>query len=77
MKFFGNTQEDMPFKWHLEIVLQKIVDAGLTAKCNLATGEVSYLDYIFGGGVICAQVDKIEAVRACPATTTNSRVREG
>ena len=63
---------------HLEIVLQKIVDAGLTANpanCNLTKGEVSYLGYILGGGVIRPQVDKIEAVRACPAPTTKRRVR--
>ncbi|KAL7834854.1 hypothetical protein SRHO_G00291010, partial [Serrasalmus rhombeus] len=57
---------------HLDIVLKKIADAGLTAnpkKCHLARSEVSYLGYILGGGQIQL------AVRATPQPTTKRRVR--
>ncbi|XP_076864257.1 uncharacterized protein LOC143516498 [Brachyhypopomus gauderio] len=59
-------------------VLQRIADAGLTvnpSKCYLAKGEVSYLGYVLGGGVIRPQVSKIEAVKECPVPTTKKRVR--
>ncbi|XP_076844741.1 uncharacterized protein LOC143489530 [Brachyhypopomus gauderio] len=63
---------------HMQVVLQKIAEAGLTvnpSKCCLAKDSVSYLGYILGGGVIRPQVDKVEAVRRTPVPTTKRRVR--
>lgn len=62
---FSETWED--HIQHLSDVLQRIHKAGLVinaSKCHIAKTEVEYLGYIIGGGVICSQVSKIEALAA-------------
>ena len=63
---------------HLREVLQRLKDAGLTAKpkkCQFAMKQCSYLGHIVGNGVVQPELDKVEAVRSftIPQTKTNVR----
>uniref|UniRef100_A0A3Q1GC55 Gypsy retrotransposon integrase-like protein 1 n=1 Tax=Acanthochromis polyacanthus TaxID=80966 RepID=A0A3Q1GC55_9TELE len=63
---------------HLEMVLGKIKQAGLTInpkKCALVKQETQYLGYILGGGVIKPVQDKVEAIRARERPTTRKQVK--
>ena len=63
---------------HLEIVLSKIQEAGLTIKkkkCQFGMSECGYLGHVIGSGRIYPESVKIEAVRSFEQPTTKTRVR--
>ncbi|KAG5276768.1 hypothetical protein AALO_G00109520 [Alosa alosa] len=63
---------------HLEEVLNKIKQAGLTIhprKCAIAQEEVRYLGHVLGRGVIRPPQDKVEAVQNCQRPRTKKAVR--
>ena len=54
---------------HIQQVLQRLQDAGLTAKpkkCQFGMEQCSYLGHIVGNGVAQPELDKVEAV--CSST---------
>ncbi|CAL9691326.1 unnamed protein product [Knipowitschia caucasica] len=63
---------------HLQEVLQRIREAGLTInprKGSVAHREVQYLGFTIGFGKIRPQVEKMEAIRSFPVPTTKRKVR--
>jgi hypothetical protein len=73
---FSDTWED--HLKHLDVVLTKIQDAGLTikpSKSKTACQQVSYLGHTIGNGQIKPMLDKIEAVNNFPQPVTKKDVR--
>ena len=73
---FSNTWQD--HLHHLELVLQRLKDAGLTvkaSKCQLGNSEMKYLGHIVGGGLIKPLEAKVEAILNWPRPTTKKKVR--
>ena len=73
---FSNTWEE--HLQHLRTVLQRLQEAGLTArlkKCQFAMKTCTYLGHVVGNGVIRPSLDKIAAVQsfAIPKTKTDVR----
>ena len=63
---------------HLDTVLTKIHEAGLTvkpSKCKFAHQQVTYLGHTVGNGQIKPNVDKIKAVMQFPKPVTKKDVR--
>ncbi|GBM16261.1 Retrovirus-related Pol polyprotein from transposon 17.6 [Araneus ventricosus] len=63
---------------HLETVLQRIQQAGLTikpSKCKFAQSQVQYLGHTVGQGCIRPSELKIEAVRNFPTPRTKTDIR--
>ena len=63
---------------HLDTVLTKIEEAGLTikpSKCKVAFNEVTYLGHTVGNGQIKPTVNKIEAVENFLHPVTKKNVR--
>uniref|UniRef100_A0A1X7SMY3 Reverse transcriptase domain-containing protein n=1 Tax=Amphimedon queenslandica TaxID=400682 RepID=A0A1X7SMY3_AMPQE len=63
---------------HLERVLLRLREAGLTAKpqkCILGTDHCSYLGHIIGGGKVQPELDKLHAVKEYPVPKTKKEVR--
>ena len=63
---------------HLEVVLSRIKEAGLTVKrkkCQFGMSECGYLGHIIGSGRVCPESAKIEAVQNFEQPTTKTRVR--
>ena len=63
---------------HLEAILGKLQEAGLTVKqkkCQLGMSECGYLGHVIGSGKVCPESAKIEAVRNFEQPTTKTRVR--
>jgi len=57
-------------------VLESLMQAGLMANpknCEIGRREVRYLGYLLGGGRVCPQLNKTDAVAACPLLTPSSR----
>jgi hypothetical protein len=73
---FSNTWDD--HIRHLDVILTRIRDAGLTVKpkkCHFGRGEVSYLGHIIGNGTVRPKCDKIQAVDDFPQPLTKQQVR--
>ena len=73
---FSNTWED--HLKHLDIVLTKIENAGLTikpTKSKIANTEVTYLGHTVGSGQIKPTLNKMEAVAKFPVPVTKKDVR--
>ena len=63
---------------HIQCVLHKLQEAGLTAKpakCQIAMAQCTYLGQIVGGGKVCPETDKLEAVKGFPVSITKKQVR--
>ena len=63
---------------HIQCVLHKLQEAGLTAKpakCQFAMAQCTYLGHIVGGGRVYPEVDKLQAVENFPVPTTKKQVR--
>uniref|UniRef100_A0AAX7U441 Gypsy retrotransposon integrase-like protein 1 n=1 Tax=Astatotilapia calliptera TaxID=8154 RepID=A0AAX7U441_ASTCA len=63
---------------HLEKVLERLREAGLTAnsaKCVFAKAETEYLGFVIGNGVIKPQVSKISAIESCSLPQTRKQLR--
>ena len=63
---------------HLETVLRKIQQAGLTIKrkkCQFAMAECGYLGHVIGSGKVRPEVAKIQAVKNFEQPTSKTRVR--
>ena len=63
---------------HLEEIVGKIQEAGLTVKwkkCQFGMPECAYLRHVIGSGTVCPQSAKIEAVRNFEQPTTKTKVR--
>lgn len=63
---------------HLRQVLQRLKDAGLTArpkKCKLGMSECSYLGYVVGRGQVKPEHSKVTAVVNFPQPATKKQVR--
>ena len=63
---------------HLEAVLGKIQEAGLTVKwkkCQFGMSECGYLGHVIRSGTVCPELAKIEAVRNFEQPTTKMKVR--
>lgn len=63
---------------HLETVLRKIQQAGLTIKrkkCQFGMAECGYLGHVIGSGKVCPEVAKIQAVKNFEQPTSKTRVR--
>ena len=61
-------------KIHLETVLQRLHEAGLTvkaSKCQLGSSELKYLGHLVGGGIIKPLESKIEAINNWAKPTSN------
>lgn len=68
---FSDTWED--HLKHVDIVLSKIENAGLTikpSKCKIAYNEVTYLGHTIGNGHIKPMLDKVESVKDFPIPVT-------
>ncbi|XP_071944782.1 uncharacterized protein [Antedon mediterranea] len=73
---FSNTWQD--HLNHLDIVLSKISEAGLTikpSKSKFANSTVNYLGHTIGDGQIKPMLDKIESVEKFPTPQTKKNVR--
>lgn len=73
---FSDTWED--HLKHLDTVLTKIQDAGLTikpSKSKMAYQEVTYLGHTIGNCKIKPMLDKVESVKEFPTPTTKKNVR--
>ena len=73
--YSGNWQEHLQ---HLREVLQRLREAGLTAKpakCQFGTNSCVYLGHIVGGGEVRPEAAKIQAVANFPQPTTKKDVR--
>lgn len=73
--YSGNWQEHLQ---HLREVLQRLREAGLTAKpakCQFGTNSCVYLGHIVGGGEVRPEVAKSQAVADFPPPTTKKDVR--
>ena len=54
---------------HVEVVLESLRQAGLTAnlkKCTIGRAEVRYLGYHLGRGQVRPLVDKTTVIATCP-----------
>ena len=63
---------------HLQVVLKKIQEGGLTVKrkkCQFGMSDCRYVGNIIGSGWICRESAKVEAVRNFEQPATNTRVR--
>ena len=63
---------------HLQQVLTRLAEAGLTAKpqkCHLGTDHCQYLGHVIGRGIIQPQQDKIESVKEFPIPKSKKDVR--
>ncbi|GBM66113.1 Retrovirus-related Pol polyprotein from transposon 297 [Araneus ventricosus] len=63
---------------HLNAIMSKIKDAGLTIKpikCKFAQDRVKYLGHIVGRGIRTPNEVKVKAVPDFPVPTTKSQVR--
>ena len=63
---------------HLEVVLERIQEAGLTIKrrkCQFGRSECSYLGHVIGSGRVCPELAKIEAIKNFEPPTTKTGVR--
>ena len=63
---------------HIESVLSKLHEAGLTAKlakCQFAMAQCTYLGHIVGGGMVYPESDKLQAVKQFPVPSTKKQVR--
>ena len=63
---------------HLQAVLQRLRDAGLTAKpskCQFGMKECVYLGHVVGGGTTQPEVSKVEAVQRWALPQTKKQVR--
>ena len=63
---------------HLRQVLQRLKEAGLTAKpkkCQFAMEQCTYLGHIVGNGVIKPELDKVETVHSFTTSQTKINVR--
>ena len=61
---------------HLDALLKRLDDAGLTlklAKCTFATNDCTYLGYRIGGGGVKPEDSKVQAVAKMSQPTTTSR----
>ena len=50
---------------HLETILEKLQEFGLTAKmaeCQLSMAECTYLGHVVGGGYVKPEINKLEAM---------------
>ena len=75
----------VPFAWadhlhHLRQVLQKLQEAGFTAKgrkCQFGMQQCAwaYLGHELGMGCLRPEADKVEAIRGFPTLNTKSQVR--
>jgi hypothetical protein len=73
---FSDTWED--HLKHVDMVLTKIQDAGLTikpSKSKIANNEVTYLGHTIGNGKIKPMLDKLESVEKFPLPVTKKNVR--
>ncbi|CAI5774520.1 Hypothetical predicted protein [Podarcis lilfordi] len=65
-------------KEHLELVLQRIKETGLTikaSKCQIGDSEIKYLGHMVGGGIIKPSETKVEAITNWPIPTSKKKVR--
>ena len=63
---------------HLETILEKLREFGLTAKmakCQWAMAECTYLGHVVGGGYVKPEINKLEAVENFPVPKTKKEVR--
>ena len=63
---------------HLDTVLERIQNAGLTVKpkkCSVGRSQVEYLGHVIGSGTIQPKDDKIQAVKEFPRPLTKKNVR--
>ena len=63
---------------HLEEVLTRLRDAGLTAKpskCQLAMQRCVYLGHVVGGGTVKPEFSRVEALKSFPTPQTKKHVR--
>ena len=63
---------------HLQQVLTRLAEAGLTAKlqkCHLGTDHCQYLGHVIGRKIIQPQQDKIESVKEFPIPKSKKDVR--
>lgn len=63
---------------HVSDILQRLQDAGLTVKprkCQFAMSRCAYLGHIVGGGEVCPEDVKVQAVRDFPIPTSKKQVR--
>lgn len=60
---------------HLRAVLQRLHEAGLTAKCQLGANQYVYLGHTVRNGEIRPDMTKIEAVENFPQPKTKKEVR--
>ncbi|XP_065426955.1 uncharacterized protein LOC135976185 [Chrysemys picta bellii] len=73
---FSNTWGD--HKEHLEVVLSKLKEAGLTvkpSKCKIGAAKVPYLGHWVGGGKISPDPLKVEAIVKWPVPQTKRQVQ--
>ena len=63
---------------HLQTVLEKLQEFGLTAKkakCQWAMAECTYLGHVIGGGLVKPEYNKLEAVEKFLVPKTKKEVR--
>ena len=63
---------------HIQSVLDKLQEAGLTAKpakCQFGMAQCTYLGHIVGNGRVYPEADKLQAVKAFPIPVTKKQVR--
>ena len=63
---------------HIRHVLQRLREAGLTAKpakCQFGMNRCVYLGHRVGGGLVQPEVGKLQAVQSFPVPTTKRQVR--
>ena len=63
---------------HIVSVLQRLREAGLTAKprkCQFGKSQCSYLGHVVGNGVVRPELPKLQAVEAFPVPKTKKEVR--
>jgi len=73
---FSKTWED--HLRHIELVLRRLCDAGLTAKpgkCQFGMTKCTYLGHVVGSGCITPEESKVQAVKDFPKPTTKRQVR--
>ena len=73
---YGNTWSE--HLKNLEIVLQKVQEAGLTLKlkkCNFGMSECTYLGHRIGRGGVLPENSKVKAIQGMPIPRTKKQVR--
>ena len=63
---------------HLETILEKLQEFGLTAKmpkCQWEMAECTYLGHVVGGGQVKPEINKLEAVKNFPTPKTKKEVQ--